>query len=129
MVIAYYCLLCDETSHKGRNAHVCKEITMFYYRCMECDEQSVTGDAKNNQCCLNSDCKASHLYQETKPDSVGITENERLLQQMTPDAIAKFASNSIFAKEIWNAAIEAAAKHVDLSLPPINGDGIRKLKK
>ena len=30
---------------------------------------------------------------------------------------------------IWNAAIDAAAEHVDLSLPPINGDSIRKLKK
>jgi hypothetical protein len=40
-------------------------------------------------------------------DSVGIAPNERLIQSMSAEQISKFAGNSVFAKEIWNAAIEA----------------------
>lgn len=39
---------------------------------------------------------------------VGITSNERLIQSMPVEEISKFADNSVFAKEIWDSAVEAA---------------------
>ena len=64
-----------------------------------------------------------------KAECVGITSNEAIIRNMSVEKISDFASNSVIAKEIWNAAIEAAA----VREAEVHGEGaairIRKLKK
>jgi hypothetical protein len=42
---------------------------------------------------------------------------------------SKAADNSVYAREIWNGAIEAAAKRAEQIAAPIVAEEIRKLKK
>lgn len=56
---------------------------------------------------------AMDIYcEKCEPVSVGITYNERLIQEMSKERISQFAEQSVIAREVWNAAIEAAMKCV-----------------
>lgn len=132
MAISYYCPMCDATFYKGKAEHTCKEVKMYYYRCELCDDQSITSDDKNNQRCLNADCKASHLYQEpTKPDSpIDALLNKYPEPVNQVYSVGKIRSRdelmAELEKEIWNDAIEAAAL---VSEDYDDQHNIRKLKK
>ena len=73
----------------------------------------------------------STTQQKPKPDSVGKTGRQIMLETM-PHVIKPLldgsGSDSVLAKEIWNAAIEAAYLIADDMLTEV-AEEIRKLKK